>query len=85
MLYPIELLRHNANALNGASGTASILTASLCFVMSSLSFSAVVRRVFDCRETRIMQIAMAQNDIIANCNPRRVKHLHNLLVLKDIY
>lgn len=38
MLYPIELLRHCADALNGASGTACMLTASPCFVMSSLSF-----------------------------------------------
>ncbi len=80
MLYPIELLRHSANALNGVSGTASMLTVSLCFVMSSLSFRAVVRRIFDKRATTIMQIAIPQNDIIANCKPTLTAKTHNHLI-----
>jgi hypothetical protein len=44
MLYPIELLRHWADAPEGVNETASMLTVSPCFVMSSLSFRLVVQR-----------------------------------------
>jgi hypothetical protein len=48
-----------------------MLTATSYFVMSSLSLEGVVRRGFGLPKTRFMQIAMSQNDIIANCNPQR--------------
>ncbi len=68
MLYPIELLGQNASALIGTNGTACILTASHCFVMSSLAFELVVRRTKwrDCRG--IVHFATPHNDIIAKCN-----------------
>lgn len=80
MLYPIELLRHSAGALDGTSGTASMLTATLCFVMSSLSFSVVVRRSFDNTYVRVMQNAMLQNDVIAKCNPKLRMKSSNYLI-----
>jgi hypothetical protein len=83
MLYPIELLRHSANAPDGVSGTASMLTVSLCFVMSSLSFRLVVRRRATRGSISIMQIAMRQSDIIANCNPTSLKLTANSLIYID--
>lgn len=45
MLYPIELLRQMATAVNcAARGTASMLTAKAAFVMSSLGFLSVGQR-----------------------------------------
>jgi len=38
--------------------------------MSSLSLEGVVRRGFGLLKNPVMQIAMAQNDIIANCKPQ---------------
>jgi Mg/Co/Ni transporter MgtE len=58
-----------------------MLTASPCFVMSSLPFWAVGRRGFGWRRVFIMQIAMTQNDIIAKCNPGTTPFLFNSLIL----
>ena len=46
MLYPIELLRHGSTTRNAVRWTASMLTATLAFVMSSLPFKCrqMVRR-----------------------------------------
>jgi hypothetical protein len=57
-----------------------MLTASLCFVMSSLSFWAVVHWSQNPPAKAIMQIAMPQNDIIANCNPDEIQSIYNLLI-----
>jgi hypothetical protein len=80
MLYPIELLRHSAGALDGTGGTASMLTATLCFVMSPLSFSVVVRRSFDDRYVGVMQNAMLQDGVIAKCNPKPCLQSSNYLI-----
>jgi hypothetical protein len=57
-----------------------MLTASPCFVMSSLSFWAVVPWNRNQHARAIMQIAMPQYDIIANCNPAAVQSINKLLI-----
>lgn len=69
MLYPIELLRQMATAVNcAARGTASMLTVGAAFVMSSLGFLSVGQRWRGTAPWAIVQIASLQNAIIAKCN-----------------
>jgi hypothetical protein len=78
MLYPIELLGQMTAIGHGAQRrTACMLTAKVGFVMSSVGFLSVGRSFST--EARVapqprgldavVQNALPQNAIIANCNP----------------
>ena len=90
MLYPIELLGQIAVAAPGAvRRTACMLTAKVGFVMSSVGFLSVGR----CLPERlrpgpvnpaldvIVQNALPQNAIIANCNQTAPQIAHKPLIL----
>jgi hypothetical protein len=85
MLYPIELLRHEVGAQDGANGTASMVPACHCFVMSSLTLNAVVHRPAPRVPSGIVQIAIVQDDIIAMCNERRSLCKRKPMILLNIF
>jgi len=58
-----------------------MLTASHCFVMSSLALGPVVHRASARVQPAVVHFATHQNDIIAKCNVRAVTRYRNHLIL----
>jgi hypothetical protein len=85
MLYPIELLGHGVGTHDGANGTACMVPACHCFVMSSLTLSAVVHRPTPRVPRVIVQFATVQNDIIAMCNAGLPTIKFNYLILNVFF